>query len=106
MVTASCWSTPARAVSSSAASLTVLAIGPAVSWVAEMGMIPLRLRRPTVGLMPTTPLTEEGETTDPFVSVPIATAQRLADTAEPEPALLPDGVRPSLYGFFVCPPRL
>src|SRR5450631_3068742 len=71
-----------------------------------MGMIPLRLKRPTVGLMPTIPLTEAGDTTEPSVSVPIAKAQRLADTAAPDPALEPDGLRSRMQGFFVCPPLL
>jgi hypothetical protein len=59
-----------------AASVTVLAIGPAVCLVLEMGMIPVLLT-PTVGLIPTIPLTEAGHTTDPSVSVPSNT-QRLA----------------------------
>jgi hypothetical protein len=53
-------------------------------------MIPVLLTNPTVGLIPTIPLTEAGHTTDPSVSVPIATTQRLAATAT-EPALEPQG---------------
>ena len=68
-------------------------MGPAVSWVWEMGMIPARLTRPTVGLRPTTPLTDDGQTTDPFVSVPMAPAQKLAETAAPEPDDDPHGFR-------------
>ena len=41
--------------SSAAASATDRAIGPAVSWAGEIGTIPERLIRPSVGLMPTTP---------------------------------------------------
>ena len=52
-----------------------------------MGTMPARLTNPTVGLMPTRPLAEEGQTTEPSVSVPIAIAQRFAATATPEPAL-------------------
>jgi hypothetical protein len=50
-------------------------MGPAVSWLWAMGMMPDRPTSPTVGLSPTTPLTALGETIDPSVSVPIAAAQ-------------------------------
>src|SRR2546429_357281 len=46
-----------------------------------MGTTPTRLVRPTVGLMPTTPLTPAGQTMEPSVSVPTETAQRFAATA-------------------------
>ena len=39
------------------------------------------------------PQYDAGETIEPSVSVPIATAQRLADTAAAEPELEPDGLR-------------
>ncbi len=78
-----------------AASRTVRHIGPAVSWLWAMGMIPARLTRPSVGLMPTMPLAFEGQTIEPSVSVPMATAQRLAATAAPEPELEPQGLRSS-----------
>ena len=78
-----------------AASRTVLAIGPAVSCVCEMGITPVRPTSPTVGLMPTMPFAEEGHTIDPSVSVPIATAHRLAETATPDPELDPHGLRSS-----------
>src|SRR6185295_18756941 len=67
--------------------------------------MPLRLTRPSVGLMPTRPLLLEGETIDPSVSVPIAAAARFAAMAAPEPELDPDGLRSSAYGFLVWPPR-
>src|SRR5690349_20363281 len=88
-----------------AASVTVRAIGPAVSWLFEIGTMPARLTRPTVGLRPTMPQSVEGETIDPSVSVPMATAHRLAVTAAAEPELEPGGLRSSAYGFLVCPPR-
>jgi hypothetical protein len=66
--------------------------------------MPLRLRSPTVGLMPTMPLAVEGHTIDPLVSVPMAIMHRLAETATPEPELEPHGLRSRTYGFFVCPP--
>ena len=91
-VIASSWSIATMAPSKIAASVTVLAIGPAVSCVFEIGIIPDRLTKPTVGLIPTIPLTEAGQTIEPSVSVPIATTQRLADTAAPEPALEPQGL--------------
>ncbi len=55
--------------------------------------------------MPTRPLLVAGETIDPSVSVPIATAQRFAEAAAPDPELEPDGLRSSAYGLCVCPPR-
>src|SRR5262249_27923286 len=87
------------------ASATVRAIGPAVSWLCAMGTIPERLTSPSVGLMPTSALLLDGETTEPSVSVPIATAHRFAAAATPEPELDPEGLRSSAYGFFVWPPR-
>ena len=87
-----------------AASATVRAIGPAVSWVEEIGMMPVRLTNPTVGLIPTTPLVDDGHTIEPLVSVPIAIIHRLADTAAPEPALDPQVLRSRMYGFLVRPP--
>ena len=56
-------------------------------------MMPDRLHSPTVGLIPTTPLIEEGHMMDPPVSVPMVRAARLADTATPEPELDPHGFR-------------
>ena len=45
-------------------------MGPAVSWVAEIGMIPLLPRAPTVGLIPTIPLILDGQAIDPSVCAP------------------------------------
>src|SRR5436305_1266767 len=80
-------------------------MGPAVSWLTEIGMIPARLISPTVGLIPTTPHTVEGEMIEPLVSVPTATAHKLAATPAADPELEPEGFRSSAYGFFVSPPR-
>ena len=44
-------------------------------------MMPLRLTSPTVGLIPASPLIDEGETIEPSVSVPTATAHKLAAAA-------------------------
>src|SRR6185369_10637320 len=98
-------SSPVKVPSRIAASVTVRAIGPAVSWLCEIGMIPARLTSPTVGLIPTREFADEGQTTEPSVSVPIAAAQRFAAAAAPEPELEPHGFRSSAYGFFVWPPR-
>ena len=43
--------------------------------------------------MPTTPQMDEGQVTEPSVSVPTATAQKLAETAAPEPELEPQALR-------------
>src|SRR4051794_26307785 len=92
------------ASSKAAASATVRAIGPAVSCVCEIGMIPERLTRPTVGLRPTRPLTLDGHTTEPSVSVPTPPAARFAAPAAAVPELEPQAFRSSTYGFRVCPP--
>ena len=65
--------------------------GPAVSWLCEIGMMPLRLIRPTVGFTVTRPFWVAGLSSEPEVSVPIAAAQRPAATATAEPALEPPG---------------
>ena len=70
-------------------------IGPAVSCEIEIGMMPLRLTTPTVGLRPTSPLTAAGHRMLPSVSVPTPSAARLAAIAVPVPALDPHGLRSS-----------
>src|SRR5690349_6200131 len=87
-----------------AASVTVAAIGPAVSCVYEIGTMPSRLTSPTVGLRPTTPVNAAGEVMEPFVSVPIAISTRPAETADAEPELDPHGERSRACGLSVCPP--
>src|SRR5688572_19409072 len=67
--------------------------------------MPVRLIRPTVGLMPTSALVCAGDTIDPSVSVPTAAAARFEATATADPELEPEGLRSSAYGFRVCPPR-
>src|SRR3989442_4325270 len=90
--------------STAAASATVRACGPTVSWLCEIGTTPARLVSPTVGLIPTTPFSFAGHTIEPSVSVPNAAAQKLADAAAPEPELEPQAFRSSTYGLFVSPP--
>src|SRR5439155_13478710 len=70
-----------------------------------MGTTPARLVRPTVGLVPTTPLALAGQTMLPSVSLPNETAAKFADAAAPEPELDPHGLRLMPYGLLVCPPR-
>ena len=94
-------STPEITSNTLAAEETELAIGPAVSCVEDIGIIPERLTSPTVGLMPTIPLTEEGQLTEPLVSVPIATSNSPVATTTPDPELEPHGVRISPYGLMV-----
>ena len=90
-------STPSR----TAASDTVRAIGPAVSWLCAIGTMPVRLISPRVGLRPTMPFTLAGETIDPSVSVPTAAAARLAAAATADPELDPDGLRSAAYALRV-----
>jgi len=45
--------------------------------------------------IPVIPLLFDGHTIDPFVSVPIATMHRFAETATPDPELDPQGLRSS-----------
>ena len=56
-------------------------------------MMPERLQSPTVGLMPTMPLLDEGHMMEPPVSVPTVSAHRFAEAAAPEPELDPQGLR-------------
>ena len=78
-----------------AASSTERVSGPAVSWLCEIGTIPRRLTRPTVGFKPTMPLIEAGLTMEPSVSEPTAAAHKSAATATAYPELEPDGLRSS-----------
>src|SRR5260370_9572434 len=70
-----------------------------------MGTMPEGLMSPGVGLIPTTPLADDGQTIEPSVSVPTATVHRFAEVAAPDPELEPQALRSSAYGFFVSPPR-
>ncbi len=67
--------------------------------------MPARLTSPSVGLIPTIEQQFAGDTIEPSVSEPIATAHRFAATATAEPELDPDGVRSSAYGLRHWPPR-
>jgi hypothetical protein len=74
-----------------ATSVTVRQIGPAVSWLCAIGMIPSCDSSPSVGFRPTTRLLPAGQMTDPSVSVPTAAAQRFAAGATADPELDPHG---------------
>src|SRR5262245_58454801 len=91
--------------STMAASATVRAMGPVTSWLCAIGMTPERLVRPSVGLMPTSELWDDGQTIEPSVSVPRAAAARLAAIALPDPELEPHGLWSSTYGSRVWPAR-
>src|SRR5262249_1365138 len=56
-------------------------------------------------LMPTTPLTDDGHTIEPLVSVPSVAVARLAAAAAAEPELEPQGDRSRTYGLTPCRPR-
>src|SRR5207302_9888999 len=88
-----------------ATSVTVRHIGPAVSWLCAIGIIPSCETNPTVGLSPTLRLFAEGQPTEPSVSVPTVAAQRLAAAATAEPELDPHGSRLRSYGSRVHAPR-
>jgi hypothetical protein len=64
-----------------------------------MGMTPDRLVNPTVGLIPTTELADDGQRMEPSVSDPNVTAAMLAAAATPGPALDPHGLAERRYGF-------
>jgi hypothetical protein len=68
-------------------------------------MIPARLINPSVGLIPTIPFADDGQTIEPSVSDPTADMHRFADVAAPDPELDPHAFRSSAYGFLVNPPR-
>jgi hypothetical protein len=72
---------------------------PIVSCLGEMGMTPLRLVSPIVGLIPTTELAADGQSIEPSVSVPRVTVTRLAAAAMADPLLDPHGSADSMYGF-------
>src|SRR6059058_2474640 len=68
-------------------------------------MMPAPLMRPRVGLMPTSPQADDGQTTEPSVSEPTPAAARFALMAAPVPELEPQALRSSAYGLCVSPPR-
>ena len=69
--------------------MTFLVMGPDVSKVFEIGIIPDRLTNPMVGFNPTIELAEDGDKIEPEVSEPIETVEKLAEIAAPLPELEP-----------------
>src|SRR6266436_6117439 len=88
-----------------ATSVTVRHIGPAVSWLWAIGIMPSCDIKPTVGLSPTTRLFPDGQTTEPSVSVPTVAAHKFVAAATAEPELEPHGSKSRRYGSRVKPPR-
>ena len=84
------------AVNRIAASVTVRAIGPAVSKFRFFGAMPSRLISPVVGRSPTMPVNEAGPRTEVLVSLPTETTARLAATATADPLLDPPALRSRL----------
>src|SRR5215831_4547137 len=78
-------SAPAISDKSRAQSPTLRASTPMQSSECDSGMVPYRLTRPSVGLMPTTPHVAAGSRTEPPVSEPSAANARPAATAAPDP---------------------
>ena len=70
-----------------------------------MGMIASRGMAPTVGLIPTQPFSEAGQTIDPSVSLPIAIDTKPAATAAPDPEEEPPALCECFHGLAVKPPR-
>ena len=64
----------------------------------------MRLVSPTVGLIPTTPLSAAGQRIEPSVSVPTARGASPAATPAPEPELEPPGERSRACGLRHWPP--
>src|SRR5687768_5089091 len=80
-------------------------MGPAVSWLREIGMMPSRLTSPTVGFRPTSPVTAAGQMMLPSVSLPPPTVASVAAIALAGPEREPQVLRSSTYGLRVNPPR-
>ena len=74
---------------SSNVSKTVLVIVPAVSWVKEIGIMPVLLIIPTVGFKPTKELLFEGDKIEFDVSVPIESNEKSVSITTAVPELEP-----------------
>src|SRR6185312_1012885 len=87
-----------------ARSVTVRAIGPSEPLVVgQPPYTPPRLTSPIVGRRPVTPFQMEGRRIEAKPSCPIATVQKFADTAAPEPPDEPPAVRSRSYTLRVEP---
>ena len=87
----------------SAASSTVLAIGPLTDRPFHAPSCGASGTRSRCGLIPNRPHQADGIRIDPMPSEPSAIAARPAATAAPLPPLLPPGVRLVSHGFRVAP---
>src|SRR5438034_11590279 len=88
-----------------ATAVTFRHIGPAVSWLWAIGIMPSCEIKPTVGFSPTQRLFPDGQTTEPSVSVPTVTEHKFVAAATAEPELEPHGSKSRRYGSRVKPPR-
>ena len=93
---------PARIPNSSAASATLVAIGPLVDWSIQVG-IGSRPSSPFVGFSPTSPQYAAGIRIEPAPSVPVANGARPIASAAALPPLDPPGDQSSAHGLFVSP---
>src|SRR4029450_6755065 len=84
-------------------SVTLRAMGPAVSRTELRGTIPVREMSPTVGRSPARALYADGMRTAPPVSVPHATMPKLAARAAPDPPDEPPVANAVLYGLRAKP---
>src|SRR5438552_10535948 len=80
-------------------------MGPILSIVQQRAIAPKRDTRPKVGRRPVTPLTTDGLTMLPRVSVPIEKPTRPAAVALPGPAEEPLEPVLGFHGFRVRPPN-
>ena len=69
-----------------------------------IGIIASRGIEPTVGFIPTQPLSDAGQTIEPSVSLPTAISTIPAPTAAPDPDDEPPALLPCFQGFAVSPP--
>ena len=70
-------------------------MGPAVSWLWLIGTMRVRAIRPRLGFSPVTPSMDEGQVTEPSVSLPTAAAASPAATATALPLEEPQALRSS-----------
>src|SRR2546421_11468768 len=104
MVEASAGSGPLSAARTKAQSSTVRQIGPILSSDQQSAIAPRRETRPNVGRRPVTPHAVQGETIEPYVSVPTPKATIPAAVAAAGPAGEPLEPRWRVQGLVVRPP--
>ena len=97
--------TSRTASKTSAQSSAERASGPSLSRLHASAIAPRVGTRPNVGRWPVTPLRVDGETMEPYVSLPIAKGTSPAETAAAGPALDPLDPCSTFHGLFVRPPN-